>query len=177
MPPQASLIRPPPQDFELEAEPLQLTQTSRFLKAFSYSGPTTSVRVAKGAQNGAKIYVDRDYVFSGIPDPLKGCDWVQTAYADKSYSSVDLMELAAINDGVVYVAHDDRIERPDWLRRQFKPTDLRLAIHGGNMTLFERGIKKGESLTLGSNEEFRHSDSCNMYVVFVKGSQSRLSRG
>ena len=38
-------------------------QTGRFIKSFSYSGPTTSVHVEKDAQDGKKIYADSDLKF------------------------------------------------------------------------------------------------------------------
>ena len=99
--------------------------------------------------------------------PLKGSDWVQAANADKLYSAVDLMELAAGTDGVVYVAHDARLPRPDWLRRQFKPTELGLTVNGQKMSVFGRRVRNGESLTLGSNTEDRRLKSSNMYIVFM----------
>jgi len=136
-------------------------------EAFSYSGPTGAVRVRQDARDGEKIYTDRDFVFTALPTPLKGSDWVQAANADKLYSAADLMELAAGVDGVVYVAHDERLPRPDWLQRQFKPTELRLTVNGQNMNVFERRVRNGESLTLGSNTEDRRLKSSNMYIVFL----------
>jgi beta-galactosidase len=176
LPAQAALSRSARQVEEPEALPDLAGPSGRFIKTFSYSGPTTTVRVAKGARDGSRAYVDKDYVFADMPDPLKGCDWVQAACADNLYSSVDLMELAPVEDGVVFIAHDDRLARPEWLVRQFKPTEWRLAIHGRKMSLFTRELKKGESLTLGSNAEDRSMSGCNMYIVFVKGPAPRLSQ-
>jgi beta-galactosidase len=142
--------------------------SGRFLKTFSYSGPATAVSVREDARDGAKVYADREFVFADLPAPLQGCDWVQTANADKLYNAVDLMELAADGDGVVYVAHDGRLPRPNWLHSQFRPADFSLSINGQSMSIFERHLRSGESLTLGSNTEDRRLKSCNMYVVFVK---------
>jgi beta-galactosidase len=141
--------------------------TGRFLVAFSYSGPTTSVSIQKDVHDGAKIYADRDFVFSGLPAPLAGSDWVQTANADKLYSAVDLLDFSVNVDGVVYVAHDARLPVPDWLQ-QFKVTEMTVAINGQLMRIFEKHVRSGESLTLGSNTENRQLKSCNMYIVFVK---------
>ena len=133
--------------------------------------------VRQDAKDGERIYADRDFVFTRLPALLKGSDWVQAANADKLYSAADLMELAACVDGVVYVAHDVRLPHPDWLQRDFKPTDLRLTVNGQNMDVFERPIRSGESLTLGSNTEDRRLKSSNMYIVFVTrtGNGSRAS--
>jgi beta-galactosidase len=145
---------------------------TRYIKSFSYSGPTTSVSVQADARDGAKIYTDRDYSFTSLPEMLKGSDWVQTANADKLFSAVDLIELAPSKESTVYVAHDDRLPRPDWLQRIFKPTEISLVIDGITMKLFERKLSPGESLTLGSNTENRNLKSCNMYLVFVAGATS-----
>ena len=77
-------------------------------------------------------------------------------------------------DSIVYIAHDDRLPRPDWLQRQFKPSKLSLAIDGRSMKLFERSVRGGESLTLGSNAEDRSLKSCNMYIVFVKRGENGI---
>jgi beta-galactosidase len=59
----------------------------------------------------------------------------------------------------------------------FKPTDLHLTVNGQNMDVFERPIRSGESLTLGSNAEDRRLKSSNIYIVFVTrtGNGSRAS--
>ena len=167
LPPAPPLRKAPAEDLLILAESAPQPPAGRFLKAFSYSGPTGAVRVRQEARDGEKIYVDREFVFAGLPAPLKGSDWVQAANADKLYSAVDLMELAAGVDGVVYVAHDGRLPRPDWLQRQFKPCEFRVTVNGQEMNLYERSVRKGESLTLGSNTEDRRLKSSNMYIVFM----------
>ena len=168
LPAQPALLKPVSANPELPAASDPPAQTGRFLKTFSYSGPTGTVCVQQDAKDGAKIYADRDFVFTRLPSPLQGSDWVQTANADKLYSAADLMELGAQVDGMVYVAHDERLPCPDWLQREFKPTEFSLVINGQPMKVFERRIRNGESLTLGSNAEDRRLKSCNMYIVFVK---------
>jgi beta-galactosidase len=135
------------------------------------------VRVRQGACDGARVYADRDYLFTGLPEVLRGCDWIQAANADNQYAAVDLMELSAAADGTVYIAHDDRLPRPDWLQRLFKPSNLSLAVEGRPMKLFERHLRNGESLTLGSNADDHTAQSCNMYVVFLKRDEGAFRAG
>jgi beta-galactosidase len=162
-----------PSSEEIQEYPISqvMTPAGRCVKTFSYSGPTGTVCVQQDAREGAKIYTDRDLTFSILPELLKGSDWIQTANADKLYSAVDLIEMAPGEDSIVYVAHDDRLPRPAWLQRLFTPTDTSLAIAGKTMKLFERHVRGGESLTLGSNTEDRRLKSCNMYIVFVKAAE------
>jgi beta-galactosidase len=149
----------------------------RFLAAFSYSGPSAAVRVRPDAKAGAQIYADRDFAFGELPPALQGGDWVQTANADKLYSAVDLLNFSLNGDAIVYVAHDARLPDPDWLRQQFQATELTLAVNGQTMKIFERRVRSGESLTLGSNTENRALKSCNMYVVFVNRAAGPLHAG
>jgi len=81
-------------------------------------------------------------------------------------------------DGVVYVAYDDRLPRPDWLQRRFSPTAWSLPVNGQPMKIYECRVRSGESLTLGSNTDNRQLKSCNMYIVFLKraGSAIQASR-
>jgi beta-galactosidase len=155
-----------------DSRPETRPSAGRFLRAFSYSGPSRSVSVRRDAQDGQKIYADREYLFTGLPASLSGCDWVQAAGADKLYSAVDLMELAVGVDGIIYVAHDNRLPRPDWLQNQFQPTSLQFAVNGKTMAVFEHRVRGGESLTLGSNSNDLRLKSSNMYVVFISESSS-----
>ena len=169
LPKPAALVRVAPARI-VQIDELQLTPVAgRFITTFSYSGPAMQVTVQQDARDGVKIYTDRDFVFTSLPEQLKGCDWVQTANADKLYSAVDLIDLAVSGDAIVYVAYDQRLNCPDWLQHQFKVTDSVLCVNGLPMKIYERPIRGGESLTLGSNTEDLRSKSCNMYLVFVKG--------
>jgi hypothetical protein len=152
----------------------QKVDTGRYLAAFSYSGPAAAVHVEQHVHDGAKVYADRDFTFSGLPAQLKGCDWVQTANADKLYSAADLLNFSLHHDGVVYVAHDARLPAPDWLQHQFSTTPMQVTVNGEPMKIYERRVRSGESLTLGSNTENRQLTACNMYVVFVKNEDALL---
>jgi beta-galactosidase len=145
----------------------ELAPTGRYMQTFSYSGPSSRVHVETDAQDGKKIYADRDYTFVGLPDLLLGSDYIQTANADKLYNAVDLMQVTVKRGALVAVAHDDRLPRPGWLARQFSVTDLTLAVNGQSMRIFEHRADSDESLTLGVNAENAKLKSCNMYVVFV----------
>jgi hypothetical protein len=170
LPPPPVLTKPVFDDSQTLIATAEKMDAGRFLAAFSYSGPTISVSVQKDAHDGAKIYADRDFIFTNLPRALQDSDWVQTADADKLYSAVDLLNFSLNVDGVVYVAHDARLPVPDWLQ-QFKPTKMTVSINGQAMNIFEKHVRNGESLTLGSNTENRQLKSCNMYVVFVKSAR------
>jgi len=140
----------------------------KYVKSFSYSGPTAAVQVMRDLRGGAKLFVDSEVTASSVPTALGGADYVQTAQADKLYSAVDLMELGVKSNSTISVAHDDRLPRPSWLTDQFQPTTLSIQVAGRPMKIFQRTVDRDTSLTLGSNSEASGITDCNMYLVFVK---------
>jgi beta-galactosidase len=145
-------------------------QTGKFIKGFSYSGPTAGVHVEQDVQDGKKIVADRDFNFAALPADLKGADYVQASAADSRYNAVDLMEVAVKGGSVVSVAHDDRLARPDWLTKLFKETGDSITVDGHSMKVFQRNATSDESLTLGTNTENANAPADSvMYIVFVNG--------
>ncbi|HEX4263666.1 MAG TPA: DUF4982 domain-containing protein [Verrucomicrobiae bacterium] len=142
----------------------------KFITGFSYSGPTANVRIEQDAHDGGKVLADRNVSFAGLPAELKGADYVQAAGADARYNAVDLMEVAVRGGSSILVAHDERLGHPDWLTRQFKPTDAAIVIDGHSMKIFQHTSPNDESLTLGTNTENANAPAdSSMYIVFVKG--------
>ncbi len=140
----------------------------KFIKTLNYTGPNASiVHVEIGAHDGKNAYVNIDSPFTALPDPLQGADWVQVDNRDALYSAVDLMELAVTAPSTVWIAHDNRLPRPAWLTKQFKPAKGTIAIAGKPMDLFSRHCPADESLTLGANTEDTSRKEGNLYLVFV----------
>jgi beta-galactosidase len=67
--------------------------------------------------------------------------------------------------GTLYIAHDDRLTRPQWMLDSFKKTSHKIEINHTPLTLFSKKMEKNESITLGSNRE-KGATTCTMYVVF-----------
>ena len=138
----------------------------RFIKGFSYSGYSLDVGIGM-ATNGAQVYLDRDYVFEDLQPDLVGADYVQLPNDEKTYQAVDLMDFRVAADGMLYVAHDDRLPRPNWLVADFRKTERKTRVHNANLTLFARPLRKGQSVTLGSNADRQTSVSTHYVVFFV----------
>jgi beta-galactosidase len=157
------------------ALPTNALGVGQFTEDFSYSGPAESVRVKADAADGKPVYCDRNYSFSMLPRALSGADWVQAAAADRRYHAADLMTVAAKRGTTVYVAFDERLPVPDWLRLQFHPTKMSLVVDGRTMKIFDQRLSAEASLTLGSNMDGSDLESGNMYIVFVKRAEASYS--
>jgi beta-galactosidase len=123
------------------------------------------------------VYADCEHRFDRLPVALRGGDFVQAADADREYSAMDLMEVTVKNGAVVFLAHDDRLPRPEWLQRQFKPTAMKLRVDRSPMTVFEHHAAGDENLTLGANSDGAKARSSKMYVVFVTGGGGERKTG
>lgn len=140
----------------------------KFIKNLNYTGPYGSiVHVEIGARDGRNAYANIDSPFPALPASLRGADWVQVDNRDALYSAVDLIEIAVVDQTVVWIAHDNRLPRPAWLTKQFQPAGETITLAGHAMDLFRRPVSKGESLTLGANTEDTSVKAGNLYVVFV----------
>ncbi len=160
-------IRPTPVDDTYTRTVTANAVAGKYVKSFSYSGPTGNIHVESNAQNGTNPYADSEVNIGGLPESLRGADFVQAAKADRAYSAVDLMELAVPAGAVVSIAHDDRLPVPAWLTKLFQPTGESLTVAGKPMTIFQHKAASAESLTLGDNNT-GDAKNANMYVVFIK---------
>ena len=146
----------------------------KFIKTLNYTAPNAAiVHVEVNALPGKNAYVNAETPFPALPSELVGADWVQADDRDSTYSAVDLMEIAVSAASTVTIAHDDRLPRPAWLTKQFKPIGAKIVVMGQTLSLFSHGTKKDASLTLGANTDDTRIKEAAMYIVFVNGSAAK----
>ena len=146
----------------------------KFIKTLNYTAPNAAiVHVEVDARPGKNAYVNAETPFPALPSDLVGADWVQADDRDSTYSAVDLMEIAVSAGSTVTIAHDDRLPRPAWLTKQFKPTGAKILVLGQSLSLFAHPTKKDASFTLGANTEDTRIKEAAMYIVFVNGSAAK----
>jgi len=142
----------------------------KFIKTLNYTAPNAAiVHVEVDARPGKNAYVNAETPFPALPAELLGSDWVQADDRDSTYSAVDLMEIAVNSGSTVTIAHDDRLPRPAWLTKQFKPTGAKIIVLGQSLSLFAQTTIKDASFTLGANTEDTRIKEAGMYIVFVNG--------
>lgn len=128
-----------------------------------------------GLAQDALAYVDRKHRWSGmtdagLPEPLRGADYVKTFCTDKWRPGYRMtVQLACAAD--LYIFLDDRVPVPAWVSEQFEPTGWRIGMHeqphakkgpqlqpavtvGGKavhstFSVWRRSVSAAESVTLG----------------------------
>jgi hypothetical protein len=88
--------------------------------------------VRGGLEDGVQSYVDRTCKWrslsaNGLPDQLRGADYIKTFNNDKLRQDYELkIQLACAAD--LYVFTDDRVMAPDWMRSNFEPTGWKIGM-------------------------------------------------
>lgn len=136
-------------------------------KEFSYTGKLisnltikdteygTSWGIGQSLSTGSKIYGDRDFTITKIPEMLESAEYIITACDSKKMTS-DLAELTVSQNATVYVFLDQRVKSnqkitPDWLSDWTKEIGTVEASNGVVYEIYSKELRAGEKITLGSN--------------------------
>lgn len=139
-----------------------------YIEGFSYSGTRFSLPVQKNAEDGMLFYVDRDDYMNTITENLRGADYIQTADEENMYEAVDLMDFTVNRAGTLLIAHDDRLQKPAWMKAFKKNTEgLGFEVGGHHLSFYTKEMEQNESITLGSNREAGPTEG-HMYIVVFK---------
>ena len=112
---------------------------------------------------GAKVFVDRDFQFTTIPDFVAGAAYIMTANNDKQASGNPFVSFDVNQEVTVYVAHDDQLSpKPAWLQT-FTDTGVNINIGVMAHSLYGKTFTQG-TVELGGNEGVAES---SMYSVVV----------
>ncbi|MFQ5598288.1 MAG: fibronectin type III domain-containing protein, partial [Nitrospiria bacterium] len=130
------------------------------------AGSGKSYQVIKnGLSNGALVYIDRTYLYAGVPSFLNGATYIQTANDDKSAGGSSFVSFDVDQDAVVFIAFDDRITpKPSWLL-SFIDIGLDVTINDKTHSLLSKTFPAG-SISLGGNEG---GVNRKMYTITVVG--------
>ena len=115
---------------------------------------------------GKKLYSDRTYLFTEIPDVLTKGEYVLWKNDYKNYTNNPMLVFSVNTDGTVYVAHDNRLTRPTWLTTNFTITSQSFAEPDTRMTLFSKTVKKGDVISLGENHLMGNLNNSTLYIPF-----------
>ena len=112
-----------------------------------------------------KIFGDRDFTFTTVPDSVKGAEQIVTACNSKN-STKDVASFIVAKDLVLYVGLDSRVEIvPEWLSAAKKTEMKVVASNDVTFEIYKIEIDSGKTFTLGSNGQ---SSYCVNYIAFVQ---------
>ncbi|ANW95844.1 hypothetical protein AXE80_05910 [Wenyingzhuangia fucanilytica] len=141
--------------------------TSKLFSKFSYTGDAKAM-LRTTLDWGKKTYTDLEYNYTVIPGYLRGAEYIRTPDADKRYWARDLLQFIAGVDMDIYVGHDDRVARPEFLLKDYNDTGDDIDLGGVKMSLFKRTARAGESIIMAGNSDGDTPEECRMYFVIGK---------
>ena len=134
---------------------------------FSYTGNGKAIlRTMVGW--GKKAYTDLEYNYTAIPKYLRGGEYIRISNSDNKYWARDQLQFIAGVDMDIFVGHDDRVDRPDFLIKDYQDTGDDINLGGVIMSIFKRTAKAGESIIMAGNSDGNSPDDSRMYFVIGK---------
>ena len=128
--------------------------------------------IAYDAADGDKIFGDRDFTFTELPEQLKGAERIVTACDSKTYMDDNAVFMVSA-DATAYLALDQRVDVPAWIKDDnWKKTGLTAATSREEIVfdIYERTCMPGWRVRLGSNGGQTNAVE---YAVFVKEKDAR----
>ncbi|WP_298551326.1 sugar-binding domain-containing protein [uncultured Algibacter sp.] len=144
-----------------------VTNKSKLFTKFSYTGDSKAI-LRTNVFWGKKPYTDLQYNYTKIPSYLHGSEYVRLPNSDSRYWARDLLQFIAGEDMTLYVGHDDRVSRPEFLIEDYVDTGDDFIIGEVKMSLFKRNVKAGESVVMAGNSDGDAPEEARMYVVIAK---------
>ena len=122
--------------------------------------------IAYDAAVGDKIFGDRDFTFTVLPEQLKGAERVVTACDSKTYLEENAV-LSVSADETLYLALDQRVTVPAWVTEdRYQKTGLTAASSNDvTFDIYALSCMPGQSIRLGTNGG---QTSAVEYTVFVQ---------
>lgn len=122
-------------------------------------------QIAYNAENGEKVFGDRDFTLTSFPEKLNGAERILTACDSKAYAN-DLGRFMAGADITVYIALDTRLNAvPSWMSG-YEKTDMTMSISNDvEFNIYAKDFIVGEDVLLGTNGQ---TGAVVNYTVFVK---------
>jgi len=135
-------------------------------------------RVGKDLSVGDKVYVDRDFVYTALPDSLKGHTYIVSAMGDAGADTRhNFVTLMVDRPADVYVLYDSRArEPPQWLSSAFDPIGGAVETNRGPMAIWKTKMMVTGSVSLGGNAAFPAEGEDVMYTIVLLPAASHRAR-
>ncbi|MBQ8926817.1 MAG: carbohydrate-binding protein [Oscillospiraceae bacterium] len=146
-----------------------LPQSGRLVKDLTVLDTTyiSSWSLLDNIAVGSKIYGDRDFTYTALPDALIGGEEIVTPCNAKNILSGDLAKFTAASDLTVYVLLDQRVTAaPAWLSGFSKTGQTATSSNDVTFDVYASDLSAGSSMTLAANGQ---SASCLNYAVVCVG--------
>lgn len=116
-------------------------------------------------RSGTKVYADRDYVFTQVPQTLQSLEWIQTTNEAKLIDANSLANITVNQDSTVYLAVDPRvIGSVTWLNQWTETTMTITSDEPLTYRVYKRDVQENGSVELSSY----YTNDSSFYVVAVE---------
>ncbi len=128
----------------------------------------------KPPAKGVKAYSDRAYEITEISEGLRNTVLLRTPNNDSEEIRAKLVTIEFAIPTTVFIAHDQRIDKPNWLTSWEKITET-LVTNDASYQVFRKTVPAGK-LVLGANRDSVAGGASQYIVLFKPGNLTRLSK-
>lgn len=130
-----------------------------------------SYQPVRGLIRGKRLYNDRGYTFTNVPETLAREVFIMSANDDADSVGERFLSFTVLQDVVIFVAHDVRHrEMPVWMRvgrkDGFQAAGLTLGCTDTKFRVYRKRFKRGRIVLGGNTDDGRNGRS--HYVVIVQ---------
>ncbi|TWO34531.1 glycoside hydrolase family 2 protein [Seonamhaeicola sediminis] len=143
------------------------TNKSKLFTKFSYTGDGKAM-LRTNMHWGKKSHTDLEHNYTVIPRYLNKAEYIRTPNSDKNYWARDQLQFIAGVKMHIYVLHDDRVPRPEFLLEDYKDTGDNVKLDDAVMSVFHRLAEAGESIIMAGNSDGEVPEDAKMYTVIGK---------
>lgn len=125
-----------------------------------------SYQTVNGVRSGERVYIDRGYTFTSVPQAISGAPYIKTANDDKNRTEESFLSFTVDRTVTIFVAYDARARSlPNWLSG-WNNTGLVLGTTDTDRKLYSRVFPAG-TITLGANLAPGASGAESNYTVVI----------
>ena len=126
-------------------------------------------RVGQALGVGDRVYVDRNYLYTSVPEALHGHAYILTAMGDAGERSRnDFLTFIVDRPAEIYVLYDASARAlPQWLLDAFSPVGGAVETNRGPLAIWKAKMIVVGTVTVGANEAFPAQGEKMMFTIVV----------
>ena len=125
-------------------------------------------RVGQALGVGDRVYVDRNFCYTALPEALRGHAYILTAMGDAGEKVSDFLTVIVDRPAEIYVLYDASARAvPQWLSHGFSPVAGTVETNRGPLAIWKAKMIVVGTVTVGANEAFPAKGEKMMFTIVV----------
>lgn len=117
------------------------------------------------AEKTSKLFMDRNYMITGIPSELENKELIRTRNSDKYETKADILSFELVSEANIYIAYDSRASKtPAWMNGYIK-TGKTVQTTDVPYSLYVKKVAAGKHVLGGNYISSKQKAASNYFVI------------